>query len=81
MNDWKDTDHSASEKRLSVEHNKQIGIIKEPGGICPPGSFAAFAATYRNLSSLQQEIICWLLSHEFFIHQVVTIIYCCSSGI
>ena len=55
MNDWKDTDHSASEKRLSAEHNKQIGIIKEPGGICPPGSFAAFAATYRNLSSLQQD--------------------------
>ena len=68
-------------KRLPAEHNFQIGIIIEPGGICPPGSFAAFSATYRNLSSLQQEIICWLLSHEFFIHQVVTIIYCCSSGI
>ena len=68
-------------KRLPAEHNFQIGIIIEPGGICPPGSFAAFSATYRNLSSLQQEIICWLLSHEFFIHQVVIIIYCCSSGI
>ncbi len=42
-------------KRLPAEHNFQIGIIIEPGGICPPGSFAAFSATYRNLSSLQQD--------------------------
>ena len=66
MNDWKDTDHSASEKRLSAEHNKQIGIIKEPGGICPPGSFVVFTVKYRNFSSFQQVKNFRLLSPELF---------------